>query len=671
MSELNERLQRLLGIEIKKGMTIFELYDDSIKMFQVLSKVNNEFGIDMGLVDLVTCDTVDDFIVKIQSNCEKSVGITGVEGLSLIQQSYWLGREQYFYGASNSTHLYLEVQHNMDVKKIQSSIRKLIRKHDALRIIIDNEKQCVLEEKIADDFCIENINVSSKERDSFLKKMRIESQVNIKDLGSWPLFTVKNVSTDGCGDILILDIEMIIVDGMSLQILLRNFLSLYSGEDVESQNANYLDCIKAIRANRETKKYDNDRKYWNQQLDLIHGSPKLPENSDIKGDNIYARLQNKIDKEKWDVLEDIAKKNGVTVSIVLLYAYLCTLERWSEEPEFTINVTLSGRPYEVGNIDKIVGEFTTNVLFDFSANDINGIVETDLRNIRNKLYEYCDHSSYEGVEVIRDLIKVGKVSQEKSFPVVFTSMLFGKLPQLSKIEVIYSQSQTSQVSLDNQIYRLQDGGLIVWDYLQKVYPESVIYSMFKYYCELVDQIAVGHGIEEKCLGFDKNVKEYNMTERKIELLSIGEYLDHTFKTYGSNIAVSDSDNEMNYQELEHTLKSTMKVLAEFGISKGKYVVVKTDKSIESIVTILSVVLCGATYIPVERSWPDDRVQYIVNNASADVIIDPYNVFSTNEEIDMGWGKIDLESSAYVIYTSGSTGSPYTYDDARRQTTPPD
>ena len=48
------------------------------------------------------------------------------------------------------------------------------------------------------------------------------------------------------------------------------------------------------------------------------------------------RLQRKIEKEEWAALEKMAKDSGVTVSIVLLYAYLLTLARWSEEPQFSI-----------------------------------------------------------------------------------------------------------------------------------------------------------------------------------------------------------------------------------------------------------------------------------------------------------------------------------------------
>ena len=97
-------------------------------------------------------------------------------------------------------------------------------------------------------------------------------------------------------------------------------------------------------------------------------------------------------------------------------------------------------------------------------------------------------------------------------------------------------------------------------------------------------------------------------------------------------------------------------LKKNGIKPGKYVVIKTDKSKESIITILAVVLAGATYVPVEKHWPVERVQYILDNAGADMIIDPYEVCSSNEVND-SWKNIDVESSTYVIYTSGSTGKP--------------
>ena len=655
-SDVKEHLQELLAVQITEDMPIYEVYDDSIKMFQVLSKINNGFHINLGMIDLVMCDTVDKLIEKITLESKNVVNIVGEEQLSLIQQSYWIGREQEFYGASNSTHLYLEVHHNLDLMKLEKVIRTLIKRHGALRSIIKEEKQFIFEEKIADTFCLETINIGREEKEKYFKKLRYNNQTRLRDLENWPLFDVKNICIDTCENFLLVDIEMIIVDGMSLQLILKDFWDIYSNSKFDVQEIDYLKCAKSVRETRDKRKYEIDKEYWMQRLPLIPNAPKLPECKIWDESNICSRLQRKIEKEEWAALEKMAKDSGVTVSIVLLYAYLLTLARWSEEPQFTINVTLSSRPYTVRDIEKVVGDFTTNILFDFSASDMKGTIAEQLKFIRNKLYEYCDHSSYEGVEIIRDMIKTGKISQEKPLPIVFTSMLFGNLPNLSEMDVVYSQSQTSQVSLDNQTYKLEDGGLIVWDFIKKIYPETMVEEMFSYYCMVIEQLSKNDG-ELKCSpAFEKKIKLYNSTEKEIDFFNLGKRLDNIFYKFADKIAITDFEGGITYRELERNIKSTMHDLKKNGIKPGKYVVIKTDKSKESIITILAVVLAGATYVPVEKHWPVERVQYILDNAGADMIIDPYEVCSSNEVND-SWKNIDVESSTYVIYTSGSTGKP--------------
>lgn len=241
---------------------------------------------------------------------------------------------------------------------------------------------------------------------------------------------------------------------------------------------------------------------------------------------------------------------------------------------------------------------------------MKGTIAEQLKFIRNKLYEYCDHSSYEGVEIIRDMIKTGKISQEKPLPIVFTSMLFGNLPNLSEMDVVYSQSQTSQVSLDNQTYKLEDGGLIVWDFIKKIYPETMVEEMFSYYCMVIEQLSKNDG-ELKCSpAFEKKIKLYNSTEKEIDFFNLGKRLDNIFYKFADKIAITDFEGGITYRELERNIKSTMHDLKKNGIKPGKYVVIKTDKSKESIITILAVVLAGATYVPVEKHWPVERVLFM-------------------------------------------------------------
>lgn len=310
-SDVKEHLQELLAVQITEDMPIYEVYDDSIKMFQVLSKINNGFHINLGMIDLVMCDTVDKLIEKITLESKNIVNIVGEEQLSLIQQSYWIGREQEFYGASNSTHLYLEVHHNLDLMKLEKVIRTLIKRHGALRSIIKEEKQFIFEEKIADTFCLETINIGREEKEKYFKKLRYNNQTRLRDLENWPLFDVKNICIDTCENFLLVDIEMIIVDGMSLQLILKDFWDIYSNSKFDVQEIDYLKCAKSVRETRDKRKYEIDKEYWMQRLPLIPNAPKLPECKIWDESNICSRLQRKIEKEEWAALEKMAKDSGV------------------------------------------------------------------------------------------------------------------------------------------------------------------------------------------------------------------------------------------------------------------------------------------------------------------------------------------------------------------------
>lgn len=134
----------------------------------------------------------------------------------------------------------------------------------------------------------------------------------------WPLFDVKNICIDTCENFLLVDIEMIIVDGMSLQLILKDFWDIYSNSKFDVQEIDYLKCAKSVRETRDKRKYEIDKEYWMQRLPLIPNAPKLPECKIWDESNICSRLQRKIEKEEWAALEKMAKDSGVTVSITLV-----------------------------------------------------------------------------------------------------------------------------------------------------------------------------------------------------------------------------------------------------------------------------------------------------------------------------------------------------------------
>src|SRR5207248_1510593 len=101
-----------------------------------------------------------------------------------------------------------------------------------------------------------------------------------------------------------------------------------------------------------------------------------------------------------------------------------------------------------------------------------------------------------------------------------------------------------------------------------------------------------------------------------------------------------------------------------------------ERSLEMVVGILGILKAGGAYLPLDPSYPKDRLAFMVEDAKPPVVLTQYDLKELFPEyvgriiaLDADWSEIGRELSqnlkcdaepgnlAYVIYTSGSTGRP--------------
>ncbi|WP_264565378.1 polyketide synthase [Flavobacterium sp. N3904] len=146
------------------------------------------------------------------------------------------------------------------------------------------------------------------------------------------------------------------------------------------------------------------------------------------------------------------------------------------------------------------------------------------------------------------------------------------------------------------------------------------------------------------------------------------------KTSPTSTALEFEDKQISYGELGKMINQMANYLWSQGLRPGQIVAVSLNRSPELITSLFAVLQCGASYIPIDTSYPDARLDLMIEdsnaafyiglnskrnfsnkitslpiaailNALADLPIEPINL------------KVDSESAAYIIYTSGSTGKP--------------
>jgi len=154
------------------------------------------------------------------------------------------------------------------------------------------------------------------------------------------------------------------------------------------------------------------------------------------------------------------------------------------------------------------------------------------------------------------------------------------------------------------------------------------------------------------------------------LLSIDAQIQKHAIENPSKTAISFYEQKVTYSELAGRCRLAAANLQQYDLAPGDVVAIICERSIELIVSILAVLKLGCVYLPVDKLNPGPRIEYILSNSKARLII-------TDEDLDLG-GELprvhinDLAQSAKppaadieerecdgfcIMYTSGTTGNP--------------
>lgn len=176
---------------------------------------------------------------------------------------------------------------------------------------------------------------------------------------------------------------------------------------------------------------------------------------------------------------------------------------------------------------------------------------------------------------------------------------------------------------------------------------------------------------------DKILVEWNDT--KVDYpkdLCIHELFAAQVEKTPDNIAVIFDEQKLTYQELNHRANKVAHYLQSLGVGREVLVGICVERSLEMIVGLLGILKAGAAYLPLDPSYPQERLSFMLSDSQVQVLLTQQKFveeFSTSGVktvcLDSDWESINSQSQenppsdvtaenlAYVIYTSGSTGTP--------------
>ncbi|XKK33298.1 amino acid adenylation domain-containing protein [Bacillus sp. A17A.1] len=671
--------EKVLGFE-KIGIEedFFMLGGNSLKAIQIVNCLENEYSLGTTVSTLFENRTISRLAESIQEKKNNNELISAYPDplnlhkpfpLTDVQSAYLLGRDDQFELGGVSTHGYYEIETTLDITKFNDSLQKVIERHPMLRaIILPTGEQQILTDVPKYKIEIENIqHLDAVEQELIIKEERERMSHFIFKSDTWPLFEYKAFKISGNRHILCISFDAIIADGISMQIVGSEIMEFYKNPNIRLPQVeiSFRDYMLSYQKQKNTDEYMNDREYWLQKLKDFPPAPSLPllQNPKLLTKPRFNRLQFNLNKKEWHSLKSIAKSMNITPSVLLCTTYAKVLSIWSNVERFALNLTVFNRLPVHPMIEHVVGDFTSLLLMDIELQGEETFSESAQR-IQKSLIQALDHKNYDGVEFIREYSKLHELGTEVAMPIVFTSMLTenNKFSWENFGEVKISSFQTSQVYLDYQVMEIKGDLQITWDYVEDLFDEHVIGSMFSQYIEMLHHLVESKDLAQLTLPrIDENiVKQYNQTEKETEKTTLHNLFARQAQKTPDYTAVIMEEESLTYQELHEKSNQVARYLQEKRVGKGSLVGVLAQRCPDTIVNILGILKTGAAYVPVDPEYPQERIDYILNNSQCDLLLTP-DVYSKEDLHSCSIEDVENESSpddiAYIIYTSGSTGKP--------------
>ncbi|MEE8659277.1 hypothetical protein CGLAMM_05965 [Acetobacteraceae bacterium EV16G] len=439
--------------------------------------------------------------------------------LSDVQQAYLVGRQPDFAlgGVGSQFFMAFDVTH-LDVEKFEHALNHLIRRHDMLRCVVRGTQQCVLE----------HVPVYRLNRRIFpsldsreLRDWRDALSHQLLNPENWPVFDIQAASDGGDITRIFMTLDNLMLDGMSMQIFLAELDDLYSGRatHTEAPTITFRDyrVYQALQ-----KPAPRSRQYWRARLPLLPPAPPLPLRSDPAHlyRPVFRRLSSSLTPQDWSRLKGRAAENCVTPSTVLLAAFCTSLSRWSQTQKHTLNLTLFDRTPIHPQIDRILGDFTSLLLLEWSP---GADWRTTLIALQRRLGQDLAHRDVSAIWVMRQL--AASLDQASaSMPVVFTSAIGVSdghfLSESAFLKPRGGISQTPQIWLDHQVYEADDRLHFNWDVVEALFDPAMLEAQFGAYCHLLSQLVHEDAIWEAPMSLLIGVPPQDAARHKNAVLQI-------------------------------------------------------------------------------------------------------------------------------------------------------
>ncbi|MBR4554047.1 MAG: amino acid adenylation domain-containing protein [Ruminococcus sp.] len=636
----------------------------SLTMVSVISAIYEKYGISFRVTDFMKLRCVA--LLAEETARLTAVSDTAKPGEELLNNDE---QRDYYPLTENQLGIYLDcIAHpgsigyhlpniirfdaSVSAERLKNAVSMTIGFHKYLKVTLVSKGGDILQKRDDSRSVLQDITIV--EADEFTEEDARKFAAIPFDLNGGSLFRFRIVRTP-TSTILLSVFHHLITDGGSLNIIFRDIAAAYDGRELSAEGTDGYQLSVNEKIMLNSPAYVHSREYYAGRFAIADSPTILTPN--LKGEASEGKLGVERVGISASLVDALCKEQGISQNVLFMSALFIVLSKFNSEDKLLLATVSNGRlDPSARNTVALMVRTLPLVLKEDRSESISELFKNVgsvwMDTMANQLYPFTKLAGEFDIHPEFFYTYHGKIYDEislggKNYPrgrIAFDSLRYKTMVNVILEDRYYIQTEYNDVLYSPEYIRC--------------FLECMRGLIENWFCTKdlsvlrIRDISLG---DEK-INYDFHPLKETMVNRVIERMA-SEQPDLPILTC--------QGVTMTYDELNRRANRIAHALRKRGVKDDGRVVLLMPRTADLIVSMVAVLKAGACYIPMDVEYPEERVNYVVEDSEADFIITDrdlpkhISVSELLEETDETNlpTTIDGDRLSYMIYTSGSTGRP--------------
>ncbi|PTM58822.1 non-ribosomal peptide synthetase [Desmospora activa] len=587
---------------------------------------------------------------------------------------------------------------SLDSGVLWECLNELIRRHETLRTTFTKQNGKPMQ-VVWPPFTVSMPIVDLTSvllRDRFNRGMQEAKEEGARpfNLTEGPLFRVKLIRLEDHDHLLIFNVHHIVFDGWSVGVFMSELAELYQANSrgetspLPELTLQYADFAHWQKEEMETKEFQHRLSYWEEKLKPNPPRLELPPDypRSVKQSFSGAIETFTLPKFVADKLKEIGEKEGASLFMVLLAGFKAFLHRYTGQTDLVTGVAVTNRSRS--ELEKMIGYFVNQLVIRTDVSGVFGFRQL-IQEVKKEFLDAAQHDIPFG-KLVEHLKPERTVNHTPFFQVMFVygdeSDQQEKLAPGIEMESLEVDNGKSKFDMGMRFNKNGDSIVGEVDYNTGLFRRESILNMIEHFILIlknaandpdrsISKLPILTEKEQQLLMKEQHKANFQYPDLRLPQQLLQEQAERLPEA----VAITGEQGSLTYRELNQRVNQLARYLKKKGIAPGELVGVYLERSWESIISLFAIWKAGGTYLPLDLSYPKERIAMIAAESEMALLVTTRQVSGPLSSrikvpflyIDEEWNAVtqeapengtlsrdwSLDHLAYVFFTSGSTGRP--------------